>query len=172
MSPLLYTSSFFCTPSQQALVSPAPPLPPSQQHVPPLCTPSQQPAPPSQQALGRWKMLFDFQFELYVYIWLLWLMGLWLITYVADLVQFEASNEVSVAVYFSFVQIQASNEVKHDLSLYINAMKPLYRQNSHYIGKSTTSRLTYRLVTKSVPCRLDLSTWKHCLLLRPTGLSI
>jgi hypothetical protein len=77
---------------------------------------------------------------------------------VADLVQFEASNEVSVAVYFSFVQIQASNEVKHDLSLYINAMKPLYRQNSHYIGKSTTSRLTYRLVTKSVPCRLDLST--------------
>jgi hypothetical protein len=41
---------------------------------------------------------------------------------VADLVQFEASNEVSVAVYFSFVQIQASNEVKHDLSLYINAI--------------------------------------------------
>jgi hypothetical protein len=38
-------------------------------------------------------------------------------------------------------------------------MKPLYRQNSHYIGKSTTSRLTYRLVTKSVPCRLD-STYR------------
>jgi len=34
-------------------------------------------------------------------------------------------------------------------------IKPLYRQNHHYIGKSTTSRLTYRLVTKSVPCRLD-----------------
>jgi hypothetical protein len=38
-------------------------------------------------------------------------------------------------------------------------MKPLYRQNSHYIGKSMTSRLTYRLVTKSVPCRLD-STYR------------
>jgi hypothetical protein len=38
-------------------------------------------------------------------------------------------------------------------------MKPLYSQNSHYIGKSTTSRLTYRLVTKSVPCRLD-STYR------------
>jgi hypothetical protein len=38
-------------------------------------------------------------------------------------------------------------------------MKPLYRQNNHYIGKSTTSRLTYRLVTKSVPCRLD-STYR------------
>jgi hypothetical protein len=38
-------------------------------------------------------------------------------------------------------------------------MKPLYRQNSHYIGKSTTSRLTNRLVTKSVPCRLD-STYR------------
>jgi hypothetical protein len=37
--------------------------------------------------------------------------------------------------------------------------QPLYRQNSHYIGKSTTSRLTYRLVTKSVPCRLD-STYR------------
>jgi hypothetical protein len=36
-----------------------------------LCTPSQQPASPSQQALGRREMLFDFQFELYVYIWLL-----------------------------------------------------------------------------------------------------
>jgi hypothetical protein len=36
-------------------------------------------------------------------------------------------------------------------------MKPLYMQNSHYIGKSTTSRLTYQLVTKSVPCRLDLT---------------
>jgi hypothetical protein len=34
-------------------------------------------------------------------------------------------------------------------------MKPLYRQNIHYISKSTTSRLNYRLVTKSVPCRLD-----------------
>jgi hypothetical protein len=42
---------------------------------------------------------------------------------------------------------------------YIIYMKPLYRQNSHYIGKSTTSRLTYRLVTKSVPCRLD-STYR------------
>ena len=42
---------------------------------------------------------------------------------------------------------------------YIVYMKPLYRQNSHYIGKSTTSRLTYRLVTKSVPCRLD-STYR------------
>jgi hypothetical protein len=28
----------------------------------------------------------------------------------------------------------------------------------HLIGKSTTSRLTYRLVTKSVPCRLDSTT--------------
>jgi hypothetical protein len=42
-------------------------------------------------------------------------------------------------------------------------MKPLYTQNSQYIGKSTTRRLTYRLVTKSVPCRLDLKT------LPPTG---
>ena len=42
-------------------------------------------------------------------------------------------------------------------------MKQLYRENIHYIGKSTTSQLTYRLVTKSVPCRLDLSTWKPCL---------
>jgi hypothetical protein len=42
---------------------------------------------------------------------------------------------------------------------YIIYMKSLYRQNSHYIGKSTTSRLTYRLVTKSVPCRLD-STYR------------
>jgi hypothetical protein len=42
---------------------------------------------------------------------------------------------------------------------YIIYMKPLYRQNNHYIGKSTTSRLTYRLVTKSVPCRLD-STYR------------
>jgi hypothetical protein len=38
-------------------------------------------------------------------------------------------------------------------------MKPLYRQNNHYNGKSTTSRLTYRLVTKSVHCRLD-STYR------------
>jgi hypothetical protein len=46
---------------------------------------------------------------------------------------------------------------------YIIYMKPLYRQNSHYIGKSTTSRLTYRLVTKSVPCRLtDLKTLLLC----------
>jgi hypothetical protein len=60
-------------------------------------------------------------------------MSLWLITYVADLVQFEASNEVRLAVYFSFVQFQASNEVRLALSSY------------HYIGKSTTSRLTYRL---------------------------
>jgi hypothetical protein len=41
-------------------------------------------------------------------------------------------------------------------------MKPLYRQNSHYIGKSTTSQLIYRLVTKSVPCDstrlIDLKT--------------
>jgi hypothetical protein len=42
---------------------------------------------------------------------------------------------------------------------YIIYMKPLYRQNRHYIGKSTTSRLTYQLVTKSVPCRLD-STYR------------
>jgi hypothetical protein len=42
--------------------------------------------------------------------------------YVADLVQFEASNEVRFAVYFSFVQFQASNEVKHALSSYINAI--------------------------------------------------
>jgi hypothetical protein len=42
-------------------------------------------------------------------------------TYVADLVQFEASNEVRLTVYFSFVQFQASNEVKHALSSYINA---------------------------------------------------
>jgi hypothetical protein len=41
---------------------------------------------------------------------------------------------------------------------YIIYMKP-YRQNSHYIGKSTTSRLTYRLVIKSLPCRLD-STYR------------
>jgi hypothetical protein len=41
---------------------------------------------------------------------------------VADLVQFEASNEVSLAVYFSFIQFQASNEVKHALSSYINAI--------------------------------------------------
>jgi hypothetical protein len=86
-------------------------------------------------------------------------MSLCLITYVADLVQFEASNEVRLAVYFSLVQFQASNEVKHALSSYINAiivyMKPLYRQNSHYIGKSMASRLAYRLITKSVPCRLE-----------------
>jgi hypothetical protein len=43
---------------------------------------------------------------------------------VADLVQFEASNEVRLAVYFSFVQFQASNEVKHALSSYINAILP------------------------------------------------
>jgi hypothetical protein len=41
---------------------------------------------------------------------------------VADLVRFEASNEVRLAVYFSFVQFQASNEVKHDLSSYINVI--------------------------------------------------
>jgi hypothetical protein len=60
------------------------------------------------------------------------------------LVQFEASNEVRLVVYFSLVQFQASNEVKHALSFkcYIVYMKPLYRQNNHYIGKST-SRLTY-----------------------------
>ena len=40
----------------------------------------------------------------------------------ADLVQFEASNEIRIDVYFSFVQFQASNEVKHDLSSYINAI--------------------------------------------------
>jgi hypothetical protein len=40
---------------------------------------------------------------------------------------------------------------------YIVYIKLLYRQNNHYIGKSTTSRLTYRLVTKSVSCRLDLT---------------
>jgi hypothetical protein len=38
---------------------------------------------------------------------------------VADLVQFEASNEARLAVYFSFVQFKASNEVKHTLSSYI-----------------------------------------------------
>jgi hypothetical protein len=38
---------------------------------------------------------------------------------VADLVQFEASNEVRLAVYFSFVQFQTSKEVKHPLSSYI-----------------------------------------------------
>jgi hypothetical protein len=42
---------------------------------------------------------------------------------------------------------------------YIIYMKSLYRQNSHYIGKSTTNRLTYRLVTKSIHCRLD-STYR------------
>jgi hypothetical protein len=42
---------------------------------------------------------------------------------------------------------------------YIIYTKPLYGQNSHYIGKSTTRGLTYRLVTKSVPCRLD-STYR------------
>jgi hypothetical protein len=41
---------------------------------------------------------------------------------VADLVQFEDSNEVRLAVYFSFVQFQASNEIKHALSLYINVI--------------------------------------------------
>jgi hypothetical protein len=41
---------------------------------------------------------------------------------VADLVQFEGSNEVRLAVYFSFVQFQALNEVKHSLSSYINAI--------------------------------------------------
>jgi hypothetical protein len=41
---------------------------------------------------------------------------------VADLVQFEASNEVRLAVYFSFVQFHASNEVKHPLYSYINAI--------------------------------------------------
>jgi hypothetical protein len=39
---------------------------------------------------------------------------------VADLVQFEASNEVRLAIYFDFVQFRASNEVKHPLSSYIN----------------------------------------------------
>jgi hypothetical protein len=45
-------------------------------------------------------------------------------TYVADLVQFETSNEVRVrlTVYFSFVQFQASNEVKYALSSYINVI--------------------------------------------------
>jgi hypothetical protein len=52
---------------------------------------------------------------------------------VADLVQFETSNEVRLAVYFSLVQFQASNEVKHALSSYINAIgktasQPLYWQ--------------------------------------------
>jgi hypothetical protein len=41
---------------------------------------------------------------------------------VSDLVQFEDSNEVRLAVYFSFVQFQASNEVKHPISSYINAI--------------------------------------------------
>jgi hypothetical protein len=41
---------------------------------------------------------------------------------VADLVPFEASNEVRLVVYFSFVQFQASNEVNHVLSLYINVI--------------------------------------------------
>jgi hypothetical protein len=41
---------------------------------------------------------------------------------VADLVQFEASNEVRLAIYFNFVQFQASHEVKHALSSYINAI--------------------------------------------------
>jgi hypothetical protein len=41
---------------------------------------------------------------------------------VADLVQFEASNEVRLAVYFCFVQFQASNEVKHALSSHINVI--------------------------------------------------
>jgi hypothetical protein len=62
----------------------------------------------------------------------------------------------------SSVSFQASNEVKCPFFIYkcyIVYMKPLYRQNNHYIGKSTTSRLTYRLVTKSVPCRLD-STYR------------
>jgi hypothetical protein len=38
---------------------------------------------------------------------------------VTDLVQFEASNEVRLAVYFSFVQFQTSNKVKYPLSSYI-----------------------------------------------------
>jgi hypothetical protein len=41
---------------------------------------------------------------------------------VTDLVQFEASNEVKLVVYFSFVQFQTSNEVKHPLYSYINAI--------------------------------------------------
>jgi hypothetical protein len=41
---------------------------------------------------------------------------------VADLVQFETSNEVRLAVYFSFIQFQSSNEVKHALSSYINVI--------------------------------------------------
>ena len=40
----------------------------------------------------------------------------------ADLVQFEASNEVRLAVYFSLVQFHASNEVKHALSSYISVI--------------------------------------------------
>ena len=49
--------------------------------------------------------------------------------------------------------------ILHGLKVCKYYIKLLYRQNSHYIGKSTTSRLTYRLVTKSVPCRLD-STYR------------
>jgi hypothetical protein len=55
---------------------------------------------------------------------------------------------------------------------YIIYMKPLYRQNSHYIGKSTTSRLTYRLVTKSVPCRLDSTYRLENLVSGHIGLSV
>jgi hypothetical protein len=62
---------------------------------------------------------------------------------VADLVRFEASNEVGLAVYFNFVQFQASDEVKHVVSSYINAILPIW---SHYIGKTATILASQQLV--------------------------
>jgi hypothetical protein len=44
---------------------------------------------------------------------------------------------------------------------YIVYMKPLYRQNSHYIGKSTDLSTSHQVGTLST--RLDLPTWKPCL---------
>jgi hypothetical protein len=44
-------------------------------------------------------------------------------------------------------ELRAGNLIQSIQILY----KPLYMQNNHYSGKSATSRLTYRLVSNSVP---------------------
>jgi LSD1 subclass zinc finger protein len=52
-------------------------------------------------------------------------------------------------------ELRAGNLIQKLIQSIQILYKPLYRQNNHYSGKSTTSRLTYQLVSKSVPCRLD-----------------
>jgi hypothetical protein len=53
-------------------------------------------------------------------------------------------------------ELRAGNFIQKPIQRVQILYKPLYRQNNHYSGKSTTSRLTYRLVSKSVHCRLNL----------------